>query len=150
MKSTVLYIAAGFFAFLGSYFLKITMDNVDQYLAVCSIVFIDGFFGIWAGIKTEGFKTYKALKVLQTLVVWLFMLTGVLMIEKGFDGTFWLSETVVTPFILFQLISALKNAERAGLIQNELLVLILDKIDKHKEPNHGNKRPPVKKRVRKN
>lgn len=151
MKSTILYTATGLLAFLGSYFLRITVDNAEQYLAVVSIVFIDGFFGVWAGIKTEGFKTYKALKVLQTMIVWLFMLTGVLMIENGFEGTFWLSETVVSPFILFQLISALKNAERAGLIQNELLVIILDKIDKHKEPNHyGNKRPPVKKRVRKN
>ena len=150
MKSTLIYIATGLLAFLGSYFLKITVDNAEQYLAVACIVFIDGFFGIWAGIKTEGFKTYKALKVLQTMIVWLFMLTGLLMIEKGFDGTFWLSETIVSPFILFQLISALKNAERAGLIQNELLVIILDKIDKHKETNHGNKRPPVKKRVRKN
>lgn len=150
MKSTLLYIATGLFAFLGSYFLRITADNADQYLAVACIVFIDGFFGIWAGIKTEGFKTFKALKVLQTMIVWLFMLTGLLMIEKGFEGTFWLSETIVSPFILFQLISALKNAERAGLIKNELLVIILDKIDKHKETNHGNKRPPVKKRVRKN
>lgn len=120
------------FAFIGSYFLDITADNVEQYLAVVSIVFMDGFFGMWAGVKTEGFKTYKALKVLQTLIVWVFMLTGVLMIEKGFDGTSWLSETVCAPFILFQLISALKNAERAGLIQNELLTTILAKIDQHK------------------
>ena len=113
-------------------------------------MFIDGFFGVWAGIKTEGFKTYKALRVLQTLIVWIFMLTGILMIEKGFDGTQWLSETVCAPFILFQLISALKNAERAGLIQNELLVLILDKIDKHKQTNYGSQRTPNRKTSRKN
>lgn len=132
MKSTLLYTMTAFFAFVGSYFLDITANNVEQYLAVVSIVFMDGFFGMWAGVKTEGFKTYKALKVLQTLIVWVFMLTGVLMIEKGFDGTSWLSETVCAPFILFQLISALKNAERAGLIQNELLTTILAKIDQHK------------------
>jgi hypothetical protein len=28
--------------------------------------------------------------------------------------------------------SALKNAERAGLIKNELLTIILNKIDQHK------------------
>ena len=132
MKSTILYIGTALFAFLSSYFLNITADNVEQYLAVVSIVFMDGFFGVWAGIKTEGFKTYKALRVLKTLIVWIFMLTGVLMIEKGFQGTQWLSETVCAPFILFQLISALKNAERAGLIQNELLTTILTKIDQHK------------------
>ena len=132
MKSSLLFISTAFCAFLGTYFFNITADNAEQYLAVVAIVFMDGFFGIWGGIKTEGFKTYKALKVLKTLLVWVFMLTGVLMIEKGFDGTSWLSETVCAPFILFQLISALKNAERAGLIQNELLTSILDKIDKHK------------------
>jgi len=87
MKSTILYIGTALFAFLSSYFLNITADNVEQYLAVVSIVFMDGFFGVWAGIKTEGFKTYKALRVLKTLIVWIFMLTGVLMIEKGFQGT---------------------------------------------------------------
>jgi phage-related holin len=120
---------------VGSYFLNLTANNSEQYLAVVAIVFMDGFFGIWAGVKTEGFRTYKAIKVLQTLMVWVFMLTGILMIEKGFEGTTWLSETVCAPFILFQLVSALKNAERAGLIKNELLTTILDKIDKHKEIN---------------
>ena len=131
--TTLLYITTTFFAFIGSYFLHLTADNAEQYLALVGVVFCDGFFGIIAGTKTEGFKTYKALRVLQTLVVWIFMLTGVLMIEKGFQGTAWLSETVCAPFILFQLMSALKNAERAGLIKNELLTIILDKIDKHKE-----------------
>jgi hypothetical protein len=130
--TTLLYITTTFFAFIGSYFLNLTADNAEQYLALVGVVFCDGFFGIIAGTKTEGFKTYKALKVLQTLVVWVFMLTGVLMIEKGFQGTAWLSETICAPFILFQLMSALKNAERANLIKNELLTIILSKIDKHK------------------
>jgi phage-related holin len=128
----LLYITTTFFAFLGSYFLKLGADNAEQYLAVVSAVMIDGFFGVWAGIKIEGFQTRKAVKVLTTLFVWILLLTGILLIEKGFQGTSWLSETVCAPFILFQLISALKNASRAGLIQNELLTVILDKIDKHK------------------
>jgi len=135
MKSTLLYSLTTLCAFVGSYFLNLTANNSEQYLAVVAIVFMDGFFGIWAGVKTEGFRTYKAIKVLQTLMVWVFMLTGILMIEKGFEGTTWLSETVCAPFILFQLVSALKNAERAGLIKNELLTTILNKIDKHKEIN---------------
>ena len=132
--TTVLYITTTLFAFLGTYFFNLGAANAEQYLAVVSVVFIDGFFGIWAGIKTEGFRTNKALKVLQTLIVWVILLTGVLMIEKGFKGTSWLSETICAPFILFQLISALKNAHRAGLIQNELLTIILEKIDQHKTP----------------
>ena len=130
--TTLLYITTTFFAFLGTYFLKLGADNAEQYLAVVSAVLIDGFFGVWAGTKIEGFQTRKAVKVLTTLFVWILLLTGILLIEKGFQGTSWLSETVCAPFILFQLISALKNASRAGLIQNELLTAILDKIDKHK------------------
>ena len=130
--TTVLYIATTFFAFLGSYFLNLGADNAEQYLAVVSVVFIDGFFGVIAGTKIEGFKTNKAISVLKTLMVWVFLLTGILMIEKGFQGTSWLSETVCAPFILFQLISAMKNASRAGFIRNELLTIILEKIDRHK------------------
>lgn len=120
-------------AFVGSYFMDLTADNIEQFMALVAIIFADGFFGIWAGVKTEGFQTRKAVKVLQTLVVWIIMLTSILMIEKGFEGTSWLSETIMAPFIVFQLMSALKNAERAGLVKNELLTIILNKFDKHKE-----------------
>jgi hypothetical protein len=133
MKSSLLAISfTTVCAFVGSYFLKLTADNAEQYLAIVAVVFIDGFFGVWAGTKLEGFKTFKAVSVVKTLIVWIFMLTGILMIERGFQGTFWLSETICAPFILFQLISALKNAARAGLIKNELLQIILEKIDQHK------------------
>ena len=118
--------------FICSYFMDLTMENAEQYLAVASVLLLDGFFGVIAGIKREGFKTYKALKVLKSLATWEIVLTVILMIEKGFNGTSWLSETVITPFIVFQLMSALKNASMAGLIKNELLNVILDKIDKHK------------------
>jgi phage-related holin len=130
--TTLLYSFTTLCAFFGTYFFNLGAENIDQYLAVVCVVFIDGFFGVIAGTKMEGFRTNKAIRVLQTLVTWIFLLTGVLVIEKGFDGTFWLSETVVAPFILFQLISALKNAARAGLLKNELLTIILSKIDTHK------------------
>ena len=54
------------------------------------------------------------------------------MVEKGFTGTGWLSEVIIVPFMILQLISALKNASMAGLIKIEELNKILDRIDKHK------------------
>ena len=54
------------------------------------------------------------------------------MVEKGFAGTGWLSEVVVVPFMILQLVSALKNASMAGLIKTEELNKILDRIDNHK------------------
>jgi small basic protein len=119
-------------AFIGSYFMNLTADNIEQYLSVAFVVFADGFFGVWAGVKKEGFKTYRALKVLRTFGFWVVMLSAILTIEKGFTGTSWLSETIMAPFLVFQLISILKNASMVGVVKNELLTQILDKLDKHK------------------
>jgi hypothetical protein len=119
-------------AFVCSYFMEITMQNAEQYLAITALIFADGFFGVIAGIKREGFKTYKAIKILKNLIFWIILLTVVLGIEANFNGTFWLSETIVTPLIIFQLISALKNASMAGFVKIDELNKILDKIDKHK------------------
>lgn len=119
-------------SFLCSYFLELYMGNAEQYLALIAVVFIDGFFGIIAGIKREGFQTRKAVRVLQRAVGWSLLLTVILMVEKGFAGTSWLSETIILPFIILQLISALKNASMAGFIKMDELNQILDRIDNHK------------------
>jgi phage-related holin len=119
-------------AFIGSYFMNLTADNIEQYLSVALVVFADGFFGVWAGIKREGFQTRKALSVLKTFGFWVIMLSVILSIEKGFTGTSWLSETIIAPFLVFQLISILKNASMVGVVKNELVTQILDRLDKHK------------------
>ena len=119
-------------SFICAYFFEISMNNFEQYLAVIAVMLFDGFFGIIKGIRLEGFQTRKAINVLKTLFTWILILTILLMVEKGFPGTGWLSETIIMPFIVFQIMSALKNASLAGFIQNDLLNTILDKIDKHK------------------
>ena len=119
-------------AFIGTYFFNLTAENIEQYLSVAFVIFADGFFGVWAGVKREGFQTCKALKVLRTFGFWVVMLSAILTIEKGFTGTSWLSETIMAPFLVFQLISILKNASMVGIVHNELLTQILDKLDKHK------------------
>ncbi len=118
--------------FMCSYFMNLTMANSDQYLAIVGVMFLDGIFGMIAGAKREGFQTRKAIKVLRNTVAWLIILTVILMVEQGFAGTAWLSEVIIVPFMVFQIISALKNASMAGFIQMSLLNEILDKIDKHK------------------
>jgi len=118
--------------FICSYFMELTLQYAEQYLVMATLIFADGFFGIISGVKREGFKTYKALKILKTLIFWVIFLTLVLAIENSFNAVFWLSETIITPFIVFQLISILKNASMAGIIKAGLLNEILDKIDQHK------------------
>tara|TARA_B110000027_G_C15842425_1_gene179034 strand:- start:162 stop:512 length:351 start_codon:yes stop_codon:yes gene_type:complete len=112
--------------------MELTMQNAEQYLAVTTLVFADGFFGVVAGIKREGFKTYKAIRILRTLIFWVIMLTLILVIEKSIPGAGWLSETMLMPLVIFQLISTVKNASMAGFIKGEMLNQILDNIDKHK------------------
>ena len=135
LKNTYLMAGLGLTSvctFLGTYLMNLTMGNSEQYMAVLSVLLLDGFFGVIAGMKREGFKTYKALRTLKNIFAWELILTVVLTIELGFDGTSWLSETILAPFMVFQLISALKNASMAGFIKNELLNEILDRIDSHK------------------
>ena len=132
MKTGILMSVATTISFLCTYLLNLTMDNAEQYLAIVATVALDGVFGIIAGTRREGFKTFKAIKVLITAVVWIIFLTTLLIIEKGFPGTSWLTETIILPFIFFQIVSALKNASMAGFIEAKLLVEILDKIDLHK------------------
>ena len=118
--------------YLCTYFFNLSMEYSEQYLAVIAVLWLDGVFGIWAGVKMEGFKTYKALKIIKNTFAWLAILTVILMIERGFVGAGWLSEVIVIPFMVLQLISALKNASMAGLIKTNELNKILDRIDKHK------------------
>jgi phage-related holin len=135
MKTNTLFLAAAVsttMSFICSYFLELYMGNAEQYLALIAIVFVDGFFGIAAGIKREGFQTRKAVRVLQRVITWVVLLTAILMVERGFAGTSWLSETIIVPFIVLQLISALKNASMAGFIKAEELNQLLDRIDNHK------------------
>ncbi len=134
MKTTqsIIAITSMSLGFICSYFMELTMQNAEQYLAITTLVFADGFFGMIAGIKREGFKTYKAIKILRTLIFWIVMLTLILVIEKSIPGAGWLSETMLMPLVIFQLISTVKNASMAGFIKTSVLNQILDNIDKHK------------------
>lgn len=134
MKTTqsIIAITSMSLGFICSYFMELTMQNAEQYLAITTLVFADGFFGMIAGIKREGFKTYKAIKILRTLIFWIVMLTLILVIEKSIPGAGWLSETMLMPLVIFQLISTVKNASMAGFIKTSVLNQILDNIDRHK------------------
>lgn len=129
---TIIFSCSSICGFLLTYFTELTLNNIEQFLSVGFVVLLDGIFGLIAGIKREGFKTFKALSILRTIAIWWMILGVVLSIEKGFPGTSWLSETMITPFLVFELISALKNASMAGFVNNGLLNTILDKIDGHK------------------
>ena len=117
--------------FLVSYLHNLSLEHTESYLIVILSLFLDGIFGIIAGVKREGFKTYKSLKLLKNLVMWSTLLSFVLVTEVQF-GVYWLSETMLFPFMIFQLISIVKNISMSGFIKNEKLNSWLDKVDRHK------------------
>ena len=65
---------AGLIAFICSYLQILVMENAEQFLAVISVMFLDGIFGIIAGTKIEGFKTKKAISLLRNTAVWVVIL----------------------------------------------------------------------------
>ena len=119
-------------SFICSYFLDLALNHYEQFIAVISVTFLDGIFGIIAGSKREGFKTFKAIKVLRTMVVWIVITATLLTVERGFPVAAWLSETILLPYLIFQIISTLKNASMSGFINSKTLNEILDRIDRHK------------------
>jgi len=124
-------------SFLINYFTELTIANYAQYMIVVTLIFTDGLFGIISGVKREGFKTYKALKILKTLVAWIIALSALLVIEKGLPQMDWLSETILIPWVVFEVISILKNMVMCGYIKKPVLVSILNKVDVHKNIPFG-------------
>ena len=128
MEKTITLISA-VFAFIVTYFWKIGMDNIEQFLALVAVILFDGFMGIWRSIKEKDFRTYRAINTIKKLFSWVIILTTSLLIEKGFTEVTWISETIITPFIIFEFLSGLKNADSIGLID----LKFLKNIDKHKD-----------------
>lgn len=119
--------------FVITYSFNILASNIELYLAITSVILLDGFAGIMKAVKQRNFRTYRAINTVKKLFTWFFILTTTLFIEKGFPDITWIAETIVTPFMVLEFISALKNLKLAGIIKGEVLTNILKNIDSHKE-----------------
>lgn len=117
---------------IAGYFKVIYFDNVAMFEAITWVVVIDFIAGVSVAFKFHKFETQKALKVVYYLATYWILLAMVLQVEKGFPSAFWLSEAIIMPILVFQVISILKNLGLLGIIQNPLLSQILEKIDQHK------------------
>ena len=129
----VIKVLVGFISAMLGYMEVIIFENIDMFRAISFVVFIDFVFGVIKAIKFGRFRVNRAMKVVYYLVSYWMILFVVLSIEKSHSSAFWLSEAVFLPIIIFQLISALKNASLIGAIPQGLLLKILESIDKHKE-----------------
>ena len=132
MRTKILVVSFSFGALLSEW-LQVILDAQHQFLAILFVVLLDAFFGIAKAFKLGNFETKKTFKAIYMLVGFWMLLATVLTIEKGFPFASFLSEAVLLPILLFQLISTLKNMQLVGLINNDVLTKILSNIDKHKE-----------------
>lgn len=130
---TKILIASFSFGALFSEWISMIIDAQDQFLAILLVVLMDAFFGIAKSFKLGNFETRRTFKAVYRLVGFWALLATVLTIEKGFPFASFLSEGILLPILLFQLISTLKNMQLVGLISNSQLMNILKNIDKHKE-----------------
>lgn len=132
MKTQILIFAT----FLGTIFSELISDlleNKYQFIAILAVVFLDLVLGVSKAIKNGSFKTSKAFKSVFMLSAFWFLLATILFVEKAYPFASFLSEAILLPIILFQLISIIKNMHLLGLINGNLADKLLQNIDKHKE-----------------
>lgn len=119
-----------------AYFKLLVLGNPNAFEAITWVVVIDFVCGILVALKNDKFETQKALKVVYYFTAYFALLGLVLKVEEGFPSAFWLSEAIIMPILVFQIISVLKNLTILGIINNTLLNNILEKVDKHKDINN--------------
>jgi len=129
---TLINLSATIIASLLAYMQVIIIDNINMFVAIFWVVLLDFIFGAILAIKRHEFMTKKAIKIVYYLSTYWAILFVVLSIEKAHPAAYWASEGLVLPILIFQIISALKNASEIGLIPNGLLKELLKSIDKHK------------------
>lgn len=132
MKTKLLFYSFSFGAITAQW-IDMIIDAQHQFIAIFFVVLLDAVFGIAKAFKIGNFETKKTFKAVFMLVGFWLLLATVLTIEKGFPFASFLSEAILLPILLFQLISTLKNMQLVGLINNTTLTKILANIDKHKE-----------------
>lgn len=132
MKTKLLLYSFSFGAITAQW-IDMIIGAQHQFIAIFFVVLLDAVFGIAKAFKLGNFETKKTFKAVFMLVGFWLLLATVLTIEKGFPFASFLSEAILLPILLFQLISALKNMHLLGLIENSTLTKILANIDKHKE-----------------
>lgn len=118
-----------------AYFRLLVLGNPAAFEAITWVVAIDFIVGVLVALKKDKFETQKALKVVYYFTAYFALLGLVLKVEEGFASAFWLSEAVIMPILVFQVVSILKNLSILGIINNTLLNTILDKVDQHKDKN---------------
>ncbi|MBP6567169.1 MAG: phage holin family protein [Saprospiraceae bacterium] len=117
----------------------LVMDNQDAFIAILGVVLLDWVFGMAKAVVTKlpngksSFEIKKAMRFVYYIATYWSLLAVMLTIERGFSFASWLSEAIMLPIIVFQMISVLKNASHLNLIPKGVLLQILENIDNYKD-----------------
>lgn len=133
LKDFFLNLIITLLSFIFAYGKVLILDNINLFIAIGVVVIIDWIFGVVIAIKNKKFETQKALKIVYYLITYWSMLFAVLSIEKGFSSAFWLTEAIIMPILVFQIISMIKNLMLLGVINNSLAKQMFKNIDRYKE-----------------
>lgn len=116
-----------------AYFKLLILENQAAFEAITWVVTIDCIVGVTLALKNRNFETQKFLKVLYYFATYFALTAMVIKVEQGFPSAFWLSEALLMPLLVGQIVSIAKNLTLLKIITNPTLVKILANIDKHKE-----------------
>lgn len=116
-----------------AYFKVLVLENEAAFEAITWVVTIDCLVGVSLALKNGNFETQKFLKVLYYFATYFALTAMVIKVEEGFPSAFWLSEALLMPLLVGQIVSIAKNLTLLKIITNPTLVKILANIDKHKE-----------------
>jgi hypothetical protein len=107
-------------------------------MGVVVVVVSDWVMGTILALKNKVWHTRKAIKIIYYIFAYSTILFTVLAVEKAHPSAFFLSETIIMPILVFQIISTLKNASLIGFIPQGLLLNILNNIDSYKNASIKN------------
>ena len=126
------------FSFILGYSQLIVLDNSNLFMGVVVVVVSDWVMGTILALKNKVWRTRKAIKIIYYIFAYSIILFTVLAVEKAHPSAFFLSETIIMPILVFQIISTLKNASLIGFIPQGLLLNILNNIDSYKNASIKN------------
>lgn len=126
------------FSFILGYSQLIVLDNSNLFMGVVVVVVSDWVMGTILALKNKVWRTRKAIKIVYYIFAYSTILFTVLAVEKAHPSAFFLSETIIMPILVFQIISTLKNASLIGFIPQGLLLNILNNIDSYKNASIKN------------
>lgn len=134
--NVLLSVIVGFF----THVFDIVVESKDAIHSIVLVLLIDWLIGMYKAITTIDaktgkslFRTNKSFKILGYFFAYISLIVLTSSVEKNFNYASWITEAVMIPIIVGQIVSIAKNLSIIGFITNKTLSDILNKIDGYKD-----------------